>query len=338
MRAACTNCPELLQQQTATADVLKVISRETFDLQAVLNTLVELAAKLCEAYDCIIFLHQGDKLHIKAMHGPIGAGATEYEIGRGWVAGCVFLDRTPIHVHDLSTSEEFPEGREMARRRGHRTILSVPLLRGEEAIGVINIRRFEVKPFTDKQVELLKTFADQAVIAIENVRLFDEVQKRTQELSESLEQQTATSEVLKVISSSPGELEPVFNAMLANAVRICEATFGMLFRCEDGVVRADAMQGVPPAFAEFWQCGSQRPSRRTALGRTIETKQTVHIVDVTKEPAYVEGESVFVAAVKLGGFRTILNVPMLKDNEVIGTLGYLPPGGKSIQRQTDRSG
>ena len=135
-----------------------------------------------------------------------------------------------------------------------------------------------------------------------------------------MQQQTATADVLKVISSSPGELEPVFNAMLENAVQICGATFGMLFRCEDGAVRADAMLGVPPAFAEFWQREPQRPSRRTALGRTIETKQTVHIVDVTKEPAYVDGESVFVAAVKLGGFRTILTVPMLKDNEVIGTL------------------
>jgi GAF domain-containing protein len=142
----------------------------------------------------------------------------------------------------------------------------------------------------------------------------------TRELHEAAEQQAATSEVLRVISSSPGELEPVFNAMLANAVQICEANFGMLFRFEDGVVRAAAMLGVPPAFAEFWQRGPQRPGRQTALGRSIETRQTVHIVDVTTDPAYVEGEPVFVAAVKLGGFRTILNVPMLKDNELIGVL------------------
>jgi GAF domain-containing protein len=137
-------------------------------------------------------------------------------------------------------------------------------------------------------------------------------------LSESLQQQTATADVLKVISSSPGELDPVFQAMLANAVRICEANFGMLFRFEDSAWRAAAMLGVPPAFAEFWQRGPQRPGRLTALGRNVETKQTVHIVDVRTDPAYLEGEPVFVAAVKLGGFRTILNVPMLKDNELIG--------------------
>jgi signal transduction histidine kinase len=175
-----------------------------------------------------------------------------------------------------------------------------------------------VRPFTDKQIELAETFADQAVIAIENVRLFEDVQARTRELSEALEQQTATSQVLQVISSSPGELESVFQAMLDNAIRICEASFGVLFRFEDGAWRAAAMLGVPPAFAEFWQRGPQRPGSRTALGRVVETRQTVHIVDVTTEPAYVEGEAIFVAAVNLGRFRTILNVPMLKENELIG--------------------
>ena len=148
--------------------------------------------------------------------------------------------------------------------------------------------------------------------------LEQKVELRTQALTEALEQQTATSEVLKVISSSPGELKPVFEAMLANAVRICEASFGVLFRYEDGLLQAATMFGVPPAFAEFWQRGPQRPSARTAFGRVAETKQTVHIVDVKAEPAYVEGEPVFVAAVELGGFRTLLNVPMLKENELVG--------------------
>jgi GAF domain-containing protein len=148
--------------------------------------------------------------------------------------------------------------------------------------------------------------------------LEEKLAARERELTEALEQQTATSEVLRVISSSPGELEPVFKAMLENAVRICDASFGMLFRFEDSAWRAAAMLGVPPAFADFWQRGPQRAGPRTALARVVETRQPVHIVDVTTEPAYVEGETILVAAAKLGGFRTFLNVPMLKDKELIG--------------------
>jgi class 3 adenylate cyclase len=146
-----------------------------------------------------------------------------------------------------------------------------------------------------------------------------DVARLTRELDEAREQQTATSEVLRIISSSPGELEPVFQAMLENAVRICEASYGVLFRFEEGAWRAAAMDGVPPAFAEFWQRGPQRPSTRTALGRVAETKQTIHIADVTTEPAYVDSEPIFVAAVNLGRFRTILNVPILRDKELVGS-------------------
>src|SRR5262249_39916406 len=149
------------------------------------------------------------------------------------------IDRTPLHIHDVqAAADEFPDGGKAAFLHGYHTVLSVPLLRQGEAIGVLAMRRNEVKPFTDQQIALVTTFADQAVIAIENVRLFDEVQARTRDLSESLEQQTATSEVLKVISSSPGELEPVFNAILENATRICDAKFGVLWRrFDDGTAR-----------------------------------------------------------------------------------------------------
>src|SRR5262249_30988476 len=157
---------------------------------------------------------------------------------------------------------------------GVRTLVAVPMLKEKQVIGLIAIYRHEVRPFTDKQIALVTSFAKQAVIAIENARLMNELRDRTVELSESLEQQTATSEVLGVISSSPGELEPVFQAMLANAIRICEANFGVLFRFEDGRVRAAAMLGVPPAFAEFWQHGPHRPGPQTALGRVMETRQT----------------------------------------------------------------
>jgi GAF domain-containing protein len=205
---------ESLQQQTATADVLKVISRSTFDLQTVLETLVESVTRLCEAYDAVILLRQNERLQVKAHHGPIPVDISGWPIERSWVTGRAFLDCAPVHVHDAQASgHDFPDSTQMAFRTGHRTILAVPLLREEEAIGALTIRRLEVKPFTDKQIELVQTFADQAVIAIENVRLFDEVQSRTRDLSESLEQQTATSEVLKVISTSPGELEPVFQAI-----------------------------------------------------------------------------------------------------------------------------
>jgi signal transduction histidine kinase len=147
-----------------------------------------------------------------------------------------------------------------------------------------------------------------------------ELAEARKHLAEALEQQTATSEVLRVISSTPGELEPVFEAMLVNAVRLCEASFGMLFRFEGGAWQAVAMLGVPPAFAEFWQRGPQRPGSRTGLGRIAATRQSVHITDAITEPGYAEGEPIFVAAIKLGGFRTALGVPMLKDENLIGAI------------------
>ena len=162
-----------------------------------------------------------------------------------------------------------------------------------------------------------------------HIDLEKKVEVLTRELDEALEQQRATSEVLRVISSSPGELELVFQTMLAHAIRICDANFGALFQFEDGVAAAAAMLGVPPAFAEFWQRGPYRPGSRTALGRVMQTLQTVHIADVTVDPAYLEGEPIFVAAVELGGFRTILNVPILKEDELIGVF--------AIYRQEVRS-
>src|SRR5262249_54047089 len=165
---------------------------------------------------------------------------------------------------------------------------------------------------TDKQIALLKTFADQAVIAIENVRLLNE-------LRETLQQQTATSEVLQVISSSPGELQPVFDAMLANATRICEAKFGTLYLRDGDTFHAASLHNAPPAFAEdYRKRGPIRPGPATVLGRLIRTKQVVRIADATREKAYIEGDPLFVTAVKLGGYRTILGVPMLKENELIG--------------------
>src|SRR5262249_34270290 len=245
---------ESLQQQTATADVLKVISRSTFDLQPVLEALTESATRLCGAPLGNIFQFDGEFLRLAAAYGA-WPGFTDYlnahplRPGPGTVAGKAAFERRSIHVRDVLQEPDY-ELSELIKQQGYRTILAVPMLREGVLRGVITVLKTEVEPFTDKQVELVTTFADQAVIAIENVRLFDEVQARTRELSESLEQQTATSEVLGVISSSPGELEPVFQAMLANATRICEAKFGSMYLSEGDAVRIVAMHNAPPSFAE----------------------------------------------------------------------------------------
>ena len=276
---------EAYQREAATAEVLKVISRSPFDLQAVLDTLVESAARLCNSYDAAILLRAGKSLVFGAHHGPIPVDFVKLPLTRGSTAGRVVLDREPVHVHDLRAEEtEFPEAHAMARRMGYRTTLSVPLLRGNDAIGSLSIRRVEVSPFSAKQIEFATTFANQAVIAIENARLFDEVQSRTKELTESLEQQTAMSEVLQVISSSQGELKPVFQAMLENATRICEAKFGTLFLREGDGLRAVALHGAPLAYAEERQRHPViYPGRTTLLGQVVATKRTRQIADVRDE-------------------------------------------------------
>jgi two-component system, NtrC family, sensor kinase len=202
-------------------------------------------------------------------------------------------------------------------------MLGVPLLREGIPIGVIGLNRSTVQPFTDKQIELVTTFADQAVIAIENVRLFDEVQARTRELSESLERQIATSEVLQVISSSPGELEPVFEAMLENATRLCGAKFGAMYLSEGHAFRIVAMHNVPPAFAEMRRRNPVfRANPRTALARAAATKQPVQIADVQAEPGYFDPLPGFSSSQigMLAGARTLLAVPMLKESDLVGVI------------------
>jgi class 3 adenylate cyclase/putative methionine-R-sulfoxide reductase with GAF domain len=313
---------EAREHQTATADVLKVISRSTFDVQTVLDSLVESAARLCDAYDALIMLSDRQSLRARAHYGPIPLDITDWPIGRGFITGRAFVDRAPTHVHDLqAAAHEFPDGSKVALRLGYRTTLAVPLLRQGDAIGVLAIRRTEVKPFTDRQIGLVTTFADQAVIAIETMRLLHELRQRTDDLSESLEQQTATSEVLKVISSSPGELKPVFEAMLAYAVRICGAKFGTLFLCEGDDFRVVAQHNTPPALAELRQ---REPILRvgpgTSLYRSKKAKQPIQIADLTAEPVYFERDRNRVALVELGGYRAILSVPMVKESEVIGAI------------------
>jgi len=311
---------ESLQQQTATADVLKVISRSIFDLKSVLNTLVESAARLCEADMAALARPKGSIYGYEATFGH----SREHEeflsahpagIDRGTAVGRTLVEGKIVHITDVLADPEYTylEGQRLG---GFRTLLGVPLLREGTPIGVIVVQRKTVRPFTERQIELATTFADQAVIAMENTRLLNE-------LRESLQQQTATADVLKVISSSPGELEPVFQAMLANAARICEAKFGSMYLNEGSAFRTVAMHNAPPALAEMRRRNPVfRPNPRIALARAAATKQTVQIADVQAEPGYLDPLPGFSGPqiVTLGGARTVVAVPMLKENELVGAI------------------
>ena len=307
-----------LERQTATADVLKVISRSTFDLQTVLQTLVESAARLCDADKAVITRQRG-KVFYRAESYGFSAEFMDQVRGTpvvpepGTASGRALLEGRAVHIPDIQADPEYTF--EPQRFDAYRTILGVPMLREGVPIGVLALTRSEVRPFTDKQIELVSTFADQAAIAIENVRLFEAEQKRTRELAESLEQQTATAEVLSVISSSPGELEPVFQAMLENATRICEAKFGVLNLYENGALRMGAMHNVPPAFAEWLQNqrGGYRPIPGSPLDNVIRTKHLSVTIDHAVEAA--PGR-----ATTLGGARSTVCVPMIKDDQLVGTI------------------
>ena len=229
------------------------------------------------------------------------------------------MDRTIIHVPDVLTDPEY--SRDFALAGGWRAVLAVPLLRDGIPVGALTVGKAEPKPFSDRQIQLLNTFADQALIAIENVRLFETEQQRTRELSESLEQQTATSEVLKVISSSPGDLQPVFDAILANATDLCDAKFASLRLSEGDQLRTVSLYNAPAALVEHWRSTPLvRPHPKSALGRTALTKQVVQIDDVKKGAAYSERDPLVVAGVDLGGYRTVLTAPMLKEDVLIGVI------------------
>ncbi|MFZ1207877.1 MAG: GAF domain-containing protein, partial [Pseudolabrys sp.] len=308
---------ESLQQQTATADVLKVISRSTFELQVVLDTLVESAVRLCEDERGLVFRREGETYKSVAYYNYSPEFRAFHEShpitpGRGTAVGRTALEGKTVQIVDILADPEytFVEAQKLG---GGRATLAVPLLREGAPIGALVLQRTEPRPYTRKQIELVETFADQAVIAIENARLLNE-------LRESLQQQTATADVLKVISSSPGQLEPVFKAMLENAVRICEAKFGILFLSEGDAFRTVALHGAPPAYAEARRREPVfRPNPGMASGRVARTKQPVQIADIRAEPAYT-GDPQRFAILELAGARTMLNVPMLKEDELVGQI------------------
>ena len=318
---------ELLEQQTATSEVLQVISRSTFDLQSVLDTLTESAARLCEAEMATISRQKGTAYYWATSYG-FPPELREYlesvplEPGRGSVIGRVLLTGKTVHVPDVLADPEYTY-LELQRRAGFRSALGVPLLREGVPIGVVGLMRRSVRPFTEEQIKLVETFADQAVIAVENTRLFEAEQQRTRELAESLEQQTATSEVLQVISSSPGELEPVFGTMLENAIKLCQAKFGAMYLYDGEAFRTAALHGVSPAFAE---------ARREALvvrhlhpdapaARIARTNELIHIADMRLDRSYLERDPRMVEAVDLAGARSLVMVPMLKESRLIGAIG-----------------
>ena len=232
------------------------------------------------------------------------------------------ISKSVVHVADLATEEVYVTGDPTyvagVELGGVRTFLAVPMLKDNELIGAFAVARHQVGPFNDKQIELVKNFATQAVIAIENARLLNELRQRTNDLTEALEQQTATADVLQVISSSPGELEPVFETMLENAARICDAKFGNIYRWDGDVLHLVASHNTPPPFADFRR--RVPVSGGTSVpGRIVRTRAVVHVEDLAADQAYIERNPQTVAAVELGRTRTLLAVPMLKDDQLIGS-------------------
>ena len=323
---------EAREQQTATTEVLSTISSSAGELQPVFQTMLAKAIELCDASFGAMWLVDGDGYRTAALHGDLPEAYIEQ-----WRSGTLhhpkavipmvraIRSRKPVHVPDMLKDEAYqsraPLAVSVVEIAGIRTLLTVPLLKEDEAIGVVTIYRREVRPFTNKQIELVQNFASQAVIAIENARLLNELRQRTDDLTESLEQQTATSEVLKVISSSPGELEPVFNAMLANATHICEAKYGNLFLREGNIFRAVAVHSKEghvdlrrnPVL-------DLRDNRGTPIDRVTRTKQVVHIPDLRTDQSYKGKNNRIVPLVEVGGARTLATVPLLKEGELIGAI------------------
>jgi GAF domain-containing protein/anti-sigma regulatory factor (Ser/Thr protein kinase) len=305
---------EALEQQTATSEVLKVISTSTSELQPVFEALVRKANDLCDAEWSLLWLRRDDGFHLAAGFGIgeefLASQRDRVEVvGRGSIVGRTALEGRPIHLPDILADPEYiyPEDQRLS---GFRTVLGVPIRREHEVIGVIALDRNDVRPFSDTQIRLVQTFADQAAIAIENVRLFNETK-------EALERQTATSEILRAISRSPTDVQPVLDTILANALRLCDAHNGGVFDFDGEAFRVRATAGVSPEFGAYLQGAVIRPGRETPLRRVALERRPVHVADVFADPGFAPPE-----IYRREGMRTSLAIPLLKENTLVGALTF----------------
>ena len=323
---------ESLQQQTATADVLKVISRSTFDLQTVLDALVESATLLCEADSAIIWRPKGSAYRHSASYGlstnfKKHAEQVVLKPDGKSVVGRALTTRRTVHIPDVALDPEYAQ-LDLQRFGGYRAFLGVPLLREGIPIGVIMVGNRAARDFTEKQIALVTTFADQAVIAIENVRLFDEVQARTRDLSESLQQQTATADVLKVISRSTFDLQTVLDTLVQSAARLCEADMAAIARQNGDAYYLVSVFGYPPDVIAYVKTIPHERGRGSVVGRTVLAAKTVHVTDVLADPEYTNLDMQ-----KKLGLRTVLGVPLLRERNPIGVISLVR---NSVRPFTDK--
>ena len=307
---------ESLEQQTAISEILRVISNSPDDVRPVLDSVAEHAARICKAQVVDIILLEGNLLRSRAVFGELSRDIGEVPLDRSTVMGRSICDMQPVQLQDQQAAgDDFARGREFAQRFGHRTILAVPLLREDRATGCILIRRTEVKPFEQKDVALLMTFADQAAIAIENVRLFEAEQQRTRELAELLEQQTATAEVLKIIGRSTFDLQSVLGTLVESVARLCDADMAAIRRPKGMSFIHVTSNGAPAEFTEHMQNRPVEPDRGTIGGRVLLEGKPIHITDVQLDPDYTLTE-----IIRRAGFHTVLGVPLLREGNPIGVL------------------
>ena len=336
---------EALEQQTATSEVLQVISSSPGDLEPVFQAMLENATRICEAKFGVVFSFDGNEFHFEAQVGTPPELAEILHRARPMpqpLPGSL-LDRVRQTKRVSYTADYAAEGipAPPVTLGGARSTVDVPMLKDNELVGAFSIYRQEVRPFTEKQIALMQNFAAQAVIAIENARLLNELRQRTTDLTErtgdlteALEQQTATSDVLRVVSSSAGDLQPVFATMLEKATRLCEANFGILQIHESGEHRIAAMYNVPVAFVEHRQrVPVLLPTPKSAIGRAAATKQLVHITDYAEDMAYKLRDPSAVNLVELAGARSLVVIPMLKDETLIGTFSIY---GQEVRPFTDK--